>query len=106
MNNSNVIQFDYHGGSGQLWRFIPAGNGYYYIQSKLGLYLDVAGKAANSTNIRASYFSDKDNQRFKLSAVAAPKPSFPARATEGDAPSKTNKYYHSNITRIMLEEKI
>jgi len=48
------------------WKFVEAGNGYYYIESKLGTNLDVQkGKSKNGTPIWM-YGANKDNaQKWK-----------------------------------------
>ena len=65
---ANVQQWDYVAGSiNQLWRFIPAGNGYYYIQSKLGTYLDIAGgNGSNGTNVWMYTGNKSAAQKWKL----------------------------------------
>ena len=47
----NVQIYENTGSDAQLWKFIPT-NGGYYIQNKLGYYLDVyGGNAQNGTNV-------------------------------------------------------
>ncbi|MDY3998712.1 MAG: RICIN domain-containing protein [Blautia sp.] len=66
-SGTNVWQCSYNGTSAQLWRFVPAGNGYYYIQSKLGTYLDAAnGKAENGNNVWACTGNKTKAQKWKL----------------------------------------
>ena len=57
----------WNGTYAQLWRFFDAGDGYYYIQNKLGYYLDVSGaKIGNGTDIQV-YTQNKTNaQKWKL----------------------------------------
>lgn len=51
----------------QLWRFYSAGNGYYYIQNKLGYYLDVSGGVVkNGTNIQVYTKNNTNSQKWKL----------------------------------------
>ena len=67
---TNVWQYSWNASAAQLWRFIPAGNGYYYVQSKLGNYLDVAhGKAIEGANIQTWYFNGSAAQKFKLTGI-------------------------------------
>lgn len=64
-NNSNT----------QLWRLIDAGNGYYYIESKLrkGLSFDCAnGGSANSTNIQLWNRGNVLWNKWKFTKVSAP----------------------------------
>lgn len=65
----NVRLEKYKGSDSQLWRFQTAksNTGFYYIQNKLGYYLDVQnGKAANSTNVWVYSKNGKKSQVFKL----------------------------------------
>ena len=39
---ANVWQYSWNGSDAQLWRFVDAGDGKYYIQSKLGTVLDLS----------------------------------------------------------------
>lgn len=51
----------------QLWRFIPSGNGEYYIQSKLGTVIDIKGStAASKTNVEMDTKQNTKVQRWKL----------------------------------------
>ena len=73
---ANVQQYAYHGGDNQLWTLKMAGNGYFYICSKLGnctsldsssLVLDLWGYSTdNGTNITISGYHDGDNQQWYL----------------------------------------
>ena len=56
---ANVQQYAYHGGDNQLWTLKMAGNGYFYICSKLGnctsldsssLVLDLWGRSEEHTS--------------------------------------------------------
>lgn len=54
-NGDNVWQYIYNGTNAQMWRFIDAGNGAVYIETKLkpGLSFDCAGgRANNGTNVQ------------------------------------------------------
>jgi hypothetical protein len=55
-NGTNIIQYDYEGMKSQLWEIRDAGDGSYYLISKLGdsnsFYLDVqGGTAGNGVNV-------------------------------------------------------
>ena len=73
---ANVQQYAYHGGDNQLWTLKMAGDGYFYICSKLGnctsldsssLVLDLWGYSTdNGTNITISGYHGGDNQQWYL----------------------------------------
>ena len=73
---ANVAQWTYHGGDNQLWTLKMAGDGYFYICSKLGnctsldsssLVLDLWGYSTdNGTNITISGYHGSDNQQWYL----------------------------------------
>ena len=73
---ANVQQYAYHGGDNQLWTLKMAGDGYFYICSKLGnctsldsssLVLDLWGYSTdNGTNITISGYHGSDNQQWYL----------------------------------------
>ena len=73
---ANVQQYAYHGGDNQLWTLKMAGNGYFYICSKLGnctsldsssLVLDLWGYSTdNGTNITISGYHGGENQQWYL----------------------------------------
>ena len=73
---ANVQQYAYHGGDNQLWTLKMAGDGYFYISSKLGnctsldsssLVLDLWGYSTdNGTNITISGYHGGDNQQWYL----------------------------------------
>lgn len=66
---ANVQLWEYNGGDNQLWTLEPAGDGYFYIKSKLdnNLVLDLWGaQADNGTNIAVSEFHGGDNQQWYL----------------------------------------
>ena len=66
-NGVNVQQYDWNGTYAQLWRFIDAGNGYYYIQNRLGYVLDVDGyQTSNGVNIQVWESHGGNNQRWRL----------------------------------------
>lgn len=57
----------YNATDNQLWSFESAGNGYYYIKSKTGFYLDVNGASnANKTNIQVWTGNNTNAQKWKL----------------------------------------
>ena len=63
----NVQQYDWAKANAQLWKFVDAGNGYYYIKSKCGTVLDVTGaKTVNKTNIQTYSLNESLAQKWKL----------------------------------------
>lgn len=57
----------YNATDNQLWSFEAAGNGYYYIKSKTGFYLDVNGcSKSNKTNIQVWGKNTSNAQKWKL----------------------------------------
>ena len=66
---ANVQLWNYNGGDNQLWTPEAAGDGYFYIRSKLdsNLVLDLWGaEAGNGKNITVSEFHGGDNQKWNL----------------------------------------
>ena len=67
LSGTNVQQYAWNGTNAQLWKFVDAGNGSYYIQSKLGTVLDVqGGKAIAKTNVQAYDFNKSTAQKWVL----------------------------------------
>lgn len=63
----NVQLWERNRTNAQLWRFIPVGDGYYYIQNKLGYYLDVSGgKTADGTNVWVYSGNSTNAQKWKI----------------------------------------
>lgn len=74
-NGTNVQQWGAsEAGTQDTFRFVPAGEGYYYIQSMVGdktYVIDVTGgKTENGTNIELYAYKGNDNQKFLLTANA------------------------------------
>lgn len=66
-SGTNIQQWDLHSGDNQLFRFYDAGNGYCYIKSKLGTYVDVQNADnVNNTNVWAYSFNGSNAQKWKL----------------------------------------
>ena len=66
-SGTNIQQWDLHSGDCQLFRFYDAGDGYCYIKSKLGTYVDVAnGDAVSNTNVWAYAFNGSNAQKWKI----------------------------------------
>ncbi len=54
----------------QRWYFESDGDGYYYIHSKLGTYIDVNGTAAGGQNVRMNGKTGANAQKFQLRLMA------------------------------------
>ena len=72
-NGTNIQQWGAsEAGIQNTWRFVPAGDGYYYIQSMVGdktYVMDVSGgKSSNGTNIALYSYKGNDNQKFMIAA--------------------------------------
>ena len=66
-NNSNVQLWESNNSDEQYWIFEDAGNGYVYIRSKLGYYLDLQGDVAeNRANIQIYNFVGTKSQKWRL----------------------------------------
>ena len=68
-NGANIQQWAYHGGDNQKWTLQMAGDGYFYIRSKLDLNLVLNllyGSTDNGTNIQLCSFHGGDNQQWYL----------------------------------------
>ena len=63
-----IIQNSWNGAESQKWCFVDAGNGYYYIQSKLGTYLNLKdADTADGNAVQTASWSDSPAQKWKLS---------------------------------------
>ena len=72
-SNVNVQLYGWNGTDAQLWKFISAGSGYYYIQNKLGYYLDVYNnQTADGTNVIVYSLNGGKNQQWKLESTSVP----------------------------------
>jgi hypothetical protein len=66
-SGTNVWQFTWNGTDAQLWRFLDAGDGTYYLQSKLGTVLSLASATVgNGTNVQTGTLSYSTAQRWSL----------------------------------------
>ena len=69
-SGANVQQYSYHGLLNQQWELQDAGDGYYYILSRLGTALDNAwGNAVNNNNVQTYEVNQTNSQRWKLVPV-------------------------------------
>ena len=68
-NGANIQQWAYHGGDNQKWTLKMAGDGYFYIRSKLdtNLVLDLLyGSTDNGTNLQLCNYYGSENQQWYL----------------------------------------
>ena len=68
-NGANIQQWAYHGGDNQKWTIQMAGDGYFYIRSKLdpNLVLDLLyGSTDNGTNLQLCNYYGGENQQWYL----------------------------------------
>lgn len=64
---ANVQQYEWNNSEAQLWKFVDAGNGYYYIKSKCGTVLDVTNaKTVNKTNVQTYSLNETKAQKWKM----------------------------------------
>ena len=69
VSGTNAQQHKANGSNAQLFRFVDAGNGYCYIESKLGTFLDVkSAETDNNTNVQLYKFNESTAQKWKLVA--------------------------------------
>lgn len=70
-NGGNIVQWAFHGGRNQQFRFKDAGDGYYYIQSiHNGKYLQAHGAStADQGNINQWSFAEEAHLQFLLEKV-------------------------------------
>ena len=62
-----VLNNKINNSSEQLWRIKSAGNGYYFIQNKMGYYLNVKGAStANGTQVQVSTYKKGKGYKWKL----------------------------------------
>lgn len=69
-NGTNLQQYAWNSGKvkAQLWKFVDAGNGYYYIRSKTGNVIDLANKnASQGSNVYMWGMTGNNSQQWKLS---------------------------------------
>ena len=66
---AEMQQYEWHQARAQIWEFTDAGDGYYYIKSKLGTYLKQ--DAAGSSVLTTSEFFDDDTLKWKLEVTGS-----------------------------------
>ena len=99
-SGTNIMQWDCYPNDGQLYRFYDAGNGYCYIKSKLGTYVDKKdGDTSNETNVWSYEFNGSVAQKWKLESHSH---SYSSKVTQAASCTKTgvktftcNKCKHS-----------
>lgn len=66
-NKANVQLYKWNGTDAQLWKFVDAKNGSYYIKSKLGTTMDLpSAKTASGTNIQTYAMNGTNAQKWVL----------------------------------------
>lgn len=74
-NNANIQQWEYLANAAQQFKFVDAGDGYYYIYtgaSGFSKVVDVAGKStADGANILQYAYKGSTNQKFKIEEVSS-----------------------------------
>ncbi len=76
-SGQSLVEAGYDGSDEQLWKLEPAGDGTYYIRSKLSetFVMDVKGASGdNSTPVTLYPFHGGPNQKFRLVHVTTPEP--------------------------------
>lgn len=72
-SGANVWQYAWNGSSAQLWKFIDAGNGMFYIKSKLGTVLGIASTNSYAgVNICTQNISNNNTLKWKLKETSWP----------------------------------
>ena len=66
-SGANVQQYSWNNSDAQLWRFLDAGNGKYFIQSKLGTVLDLLNAVTTpGNNVQAYELNLTNAQKWVL----------------------------------------
>lgn len=108
---ANVQQYTYKGVNAQLWKFVDAGDGYYYLKSKLGTVLSISSDdAAVGANVAMNVMDDKDALKWKLSAAKMDKISDGIYSIKNAsntrfAVTQKNNNIQVNAFRNLLEQK-
>jgi len=92
-NKSNVQLWSNNNSDEQYWVLEDAGNGYVYIRSKIGYYLDLEGDmAVNKANIQIYNYVGTNSQKWRLDSCIKPtEPTeLPITPTEPPAEPPTN----------------
>lgn len=61
---AEMQQYEWHEANAQIWEFVDAGDGYYYMRSKLGTYLKL--ETSNGNIVTTGTFNKEDAQKWKL----------------------------------------
>ena len=66
-SGANLQQYTWNGSNAQLWKFVDAGNGAYYIRSKVGTVIDLAsGQAVSGTNVCMDSMNGDASQKWQM----------------------------------------
>lgn len=64
---TNLQQYSWNNTNAQLWKFVNAGNGMYYIRSKVGTVIDLAGdQAVSGANVCMNIMNNTASQKWIL----------------------------------------
>lgn len=67
VSGTNIQQYTWNSSNAQLWKFLDAGDGQVYIQSKLGTVLDLQGNnLADKSNVQANDLKQSKTQKWVL----------------------------------------
>ncbi|MCL2135987.1 MAG: RICIN domain-containing protein [Coriobacteriia bacterium] len=102
-NGANVQLMDYNGSDGQLWRAVPSGDGWFYIQSKTGLYLSGTGAADyDGSNVMVVTANNTNAQKFRFAPTSYTGPT----GTYIDVNLTTQRMYYVRDGVILLESNV
>ena len=95
-SGTNIIQYEHHQGGSQQFRFYDAGDGYCYIKSSLGTYMDVQnGDNVNNTNVWAYSFNGSNAQKWKLLPIED--------IISNDESKSINNKHYSNVEKLIFQ---
>lgn len=96
-NRTPIQQYKQNNSDAQKWQFVDAGNGYYYIQSKLGTVLDCTdGKTTVGTKLQSFTLNRTNAQKWRLDGNVEPTLKNVAVGTYQITGSGTNKVLSLN----------
>lgn len=99
LNKANAWQYTWNGSAAQLWKFVDAGNGKYYIQSKLGTVLDVSGgNIAKGTNVQLYGLNSTTAQKWVLDDNRAKL--YPIMGKTGVTVDQMVKFYEERVKKV------
>jgi len=111
-NNSPVKLVGKGTAGGKLWRFVHAGDGWYYLQSRSGLYLTLRAGEGSGSSLRASKNITSATQKFRpaQTTYTPPKPPAPAGpvyfGTYIDVNLSTQKMMYIHNGTVVLQSDV